>query len=256
MAISSNCAPPPPCLTTDYGSSAPSESDSGSSYSSDSGSTYLDHSSDSGSSTYGDYSSSPSDSYADSPTDAPTGYGKTSAGDSGGFDLDSIRRKGLESYGGAPTGGAPEVGNQNNFAPRLNATVDPQLQGAVDQIAQDPVGAKLIEAANANGLRSLSVENLGDGIMGMYWPDQNRLALSPDTANGNDLVRTLTHELLHAATPQGGDSQTEESLADRIGTEVQQRITGLGAGYTLAGYDNLPFDNGIVDALRNIGIIV
>lgn len=191
------------------------------------------------------------------PSTTPIG----STGSSGGIDFDALRRKGEEAYfgrGGNPNPVQDTPQTQAPRAPRLNATVDPRLQGAVDQIAQDPVGARLIEGANARGLRSVDVQDLGDGIMGMYWPDQNRLAISPQTANGPDLVRTLAHELLHAATPEGGDSQREEGLADRIGIEIQQRLTGLGPGYTLdtAGYNHLPLDNGIVQSLRNIGIIV
>ena len=145
----------------------------------------------------------------------------------------------------------------NNVANLVNrATQDPRLTGPVTQIANDAQGNKLLNGALDAGLRGIEVANLPAGFQGQYLPDLKQIQVAPTTVGGNDIVRTLAHELVHAATPGNGDSLNEENLADKIGTEIQRRLTGMGPGYVLGGnsYNGLPQDNGIGTALRLLGI--
>lgn len=136
------------------------------------------------------------------------------------------------------------------------ANVDPQLRNAVTQVAQDPVGNKLLQGAVNDGLKGIQVANLPAGFFGQTVPEQKTVQIAPQTIQGNDLVRTVAHELTHAATLGNGDSLNEENIADKLGTQVQQRQTGFGPGYVLGGdaYKGLQQDNGIVNALKLLGI--
>lgn len=138
---------------------------------------------------------------------------------------------------------------------------DPKLQQALDQIAQDPEGRKLLEAAKANGLNSITTNaglnpDGGAGIQGKTYSGSEGSRIEIADASSQDLVRTLTHELGHAATPGNGSSQAEEQAIDAIGSRVQERVTGQPSGYQLAldSYSNLPADNGIAEDLRALGL--
>ena len=199
------------------------------------------------------------------------------AGGAGGADGGG----GAGGAGGAPqggggadgAGGAGEAGNPGqaeglqNAVPGTGAAeglmVDPRLQGAIDKIASDPEGAKLLQAAKAQGLKSITVNpglNPGGGPVGTQGVTKQlgngSQAIEIANPNSPDLIHTLGHELGHAATSQDGDSWTEEQTVDRIGDRIQQRLTGRGSGYHLDenAYRNLPRDNGVRDSLRRIGI--
>jgi len=136
--------------------------------------------------------------------------------------------------------------------------IDPRLQGTIDKIAQDPEGAKLLEAAKANGLKSITVNpNLPGGTAGVTkgFGDGTQ-SIEIKDPNSADAILVMAHELGHAATPGDGDSQTEEKVVTEVGRRIQQRVTGQGSGFTLneGAYGNLPLDNGIRDSLRRIGI--
>jgi len=136
------------------------------------------------------------------------------------------------------------------------ANVDPQLKGAVTQIAQDPVGNRLLQGAVDGGLAGIQVRDLPEGFFGQYLPGTQEVQIGQGTLQGNDLVRTVAHELVHAGTPRDGNSLREEGVADQIGTEVQRRITGIEPGYVLGGesYNGLPQDNGVINSLLQLGI--
>jgi hypothetical protein len=151
---------------------------------------------------------------------------------------------------------APPVDPIANLVNQAN--VAPQLRQAVTQVAQDPVGNKLLQGAVNDGLQGIQIANLPAGFFGQTLPDQKQVQIAPQTLQTNDLVRTVAHELVHAATLGNGDSLKEENVADQLRTQIQQRQTGFGPGYILGGnaYNGLPQDNGIVNALRNLGITV
>jgi hypothetical protein len=156
----------------------------------------------------------------------------------------------------APAPAAPPVDPVANLVGQAN--VDPQLRNAVTQVAKDPVGNTLLQNAVKGGLAGINLANMPAGFFGQTLPETKQVQIAPQTLGGNDLVRTIGHELVHAATLGNGDSLKEENVADQIGTQIQQRTTGFGPGYILGGnaYNGLPQDNGIVNALRGLGITV
>jgi len=151
---------------------------------------------------------------------------------------------------------APQVDPVANLVNQAN--VDPQLRNAVTQVAQDPVGNKLLQGAVNDGLAGIQLANMPAGFFGQTLPQAKQVQIAPQTLQGNDLVRTIGHELVHAATLGNGDSLREENVADQIGTQIQQRQTGFGPGYVLGGdaYNGLPQDNGISSALKLLGITI
>lgn len=140
---------------------------------------------------------------------------------------------------------------------------DPRVRQALAQIATHPDGAKLIAAAKANGLSSISVNpglnpDGGAGTQGetYYGGGNTRIELADPSSP--DLIQTLAHELGHAATTQDGDSQLEENTVDRLGDRIQEDLIGRPSRLALdqGAYGNLGQDNGILNSLRSLGIRV
>ncbi|HVE86216.1 MAG TPA: hypothetical protein VND93_25340 [Myxococcales bacterium] len=158
----------------------------------------------------------------------------------------------------APQQQAPAPAPQPDPVAQLvgRANVDPQLKNAVTQVAQDPVGNKLLNGAVNDGLKGIGLANMPAGFFGQTLPLDKQVQIAPQTLGGQDLVRTIAHELTHAATLGNGDSLKEEQVADQLGTDVQRRVNGNAPGYVLGGdaYKGLPADNGILDALKQLGI--
>lgn len=139
-----------------------------------------------------------------------------------------------------------------------NASSDPALDATIQKLAQDPEGAALLQAAQAAGLKSIKVADLPNGTQGLFQPGSKEIFIDRDLLkNPSDLVRTLAHELGHAATVANGNSQAEEAAVDRIGNRIADRIEP-GKRFTLDvnSYRNLQADNGIANDLRQIGIAV
>src|SRR5262249_4849599 len=91
-------------------------------------------------------------------------------------------------------------------------TGDPKPLQATQEIARDPQGGKLVQAAEAQGL-NLQVGQLPQGVMGETL--NGTITISPQAlSNKPDLIHTLGHELGHAATPNDGDSIAEEQAVD------------------------------------------
>jgi hypothetical protein len=159
-----------------------------------------------------------------------------------------------DSFEAAP-GQCPAEGGGGGGVALTNVTGDPTLLQATQQIAQDPVGARLVQAAQAPGLQ-LQVAPLPAGVMGLT--QNGTITLSPQAAsNAPDLIHTLGHELGHAATPADGDSITEEQVVDQLGQQIQQRIApGPTFQLDLAAYQGqgLPVDNGIRASLAKLGL--
>jgi hypothetical protein len=165
--------------------------------------------------------------------------------------------------GGGGAGGVGALGNKSGAgaaggaaAGAMNA--DPALQNALNLIAQDPEGAKLLAGAQAAGVSSIKVGNLPPGTMGLYQPGTKEITINKDLLNNpSDLVRTLAHELGHAATPQNGNSQAEEAAVDAIGNRIADRVApGNRFKLDVGSYRNLQADNGIANDLRRLGIAV
>jgi hypothetical protein len=189
------------------------------------------------------------------------GYGGTSsASASGNFEqqyqailqqLDQLKQEVQEI--GAGLAGATTPGGAAGPANLGNVTGDPRLQQAMQEIARDPEGAKLAQAAQAQGLK-LQVGELPPGVMGQHL--DGTITISPRAmSNKPDLIHTLAHELGHAATRPDGDSVNEEQAVDQLGVRIQQRIApGPTFQLNLGGYQGLPQDNGVRGSLSRIGL--
>jgi len=152
--------------------------------------------------------------------------------------------------GAAGPGGAPGPGGAINLG---NVTGDPRLQQAMQEIARDPEGGKLVQGAQAQGLK-LQVGNLPPGVMGQHL--DGVITISPRAlSNKPDLIHTLAHELGHAATRNDGDSINEEQTVDQLGQRIQQRIApGPTFQLDIGSYRGLPQDNGVRNSLARFGL--
>ncbi len=181
-------------------------------------------------------------------------------GGGGGGGMDGFDAGGAGGAGGAAAAGGPATPT----GPAVNIQgiqVDPSLAPALEAIANHPDGAKLLEAAKANGLTSISVNsNLnpggGAGTEGLFDPNTKSIQIA--NPNGENLINILAHELGHAATSGDGNSQMEESTVNAIGAKIQQDLTGRASTFNLdeGSYSHLSQDNGIVNNLRGLGIRV
>jgi hypothetical protein len=169
---------------------------------------------------------------------------------------------GFSPAGGA--GGAAAAGQSTPTGPAVNIQgikVDPSLAPAIEQIANHPDGAKLLEAAKAQGLTEITVNsNLnpdgGAGVEGLFDPNSKSIQIA--NPNGDSLIHILAHELGHAATANDGNSQLEERTVDALGEKIHQDITGVNSPFTLdiGAYSDLAAENGVLNSLRAAGIRV
>lgn len=148
-----------------------------------------------------------------------------------------------------------------------NAEDSEALERSLAAIAEDPDGARLLEAARQNGvtIRVGSPSN-DPNVRGVFTGDE---IIVRDPRN----IKTIVHELVHAATPHDGNSKEEEGIAEVVGTRVTRRIaeeeglsaTSLGAPegsdqhiYTskqeVDGYRHLTQRNEVRGSLNRIGV--
>lgn len=172
--------------------------------------------------------------------------------------------RGLPSLDGsnAPARATPSAANSGELLSGIQVS-DPRVRQALEQIATHPDGAKLIAAAKANGLSSISVNpglnpDGGAGTQGETYYGGGNTRIELADPNSPDLIQTLAHELGHAATTQDGDSQLEENTVDRLGDRIQEDLIGRPSRFTLdqGAYSGLSQDNGVLNSLRSLGIRV
>ncbi len=164
----------------------------------------------------------------------------------------------------------------------ISASPDARLNSTLSALANDPEGSRLLAAARANGFTievgdpSAAVGgtfdkgniscpscqaalDAGKQINGVTLPSQKKIIINP---NAPDFEKTVVHELVHAATPGDGNSQTEEGIADVIGFRVANRITGKAVPgdarsiflNKIANYPGLTGVNGIRNTLASLGL--
>lgn len=184
-------------------------------------------------------------------------------GGGGGGGVDGFDGGGAGGAGGAGAAGAAG-GPATPTGPAVDVQgiqVDPALAPQLQAIANHPDGAKLLEAAKANGLTSINVNsNLnpdgGAGTEGLFNPNTKSI----DIANPNspNLIHVLAHELGHAASAGDGNSQLEEKTVDALGERIHRDLTGGASSFNLdvGSYSNLNQQNGILNTLRGLGIRV
>jgi len=99
----------------------------------------------------------------------------------------------------------------------------------------------------------------GQQINGITIPGTKTIIVSP---NAPEFDKTVSHELVHAATEADGNSQTEEGMADVIGYRIASRIDGTPEPGSeqeifqnkIASYPNLNGSNDIINSLLQLGI--
>lgn len=136
------------------------------------------------------------------------------------------------------------------------------LRNALKLIGSDPVGYRLIVNAQKLGIQFL-VRKL-DGKHAYYHHTEKKIVIDPKILGYEFNLRYLIHELVHATNLSNNNSITEEVLAEMIGLEIQNRITGIPMSmhpYTLflqhvlhPDYGQLPLNNDIVPSLHRVGV--
>ena len=181
-------------------------------------------------------------------------------GGGGGGGMDGFSPAG----GGGGAGGVQNAGQTTPTGPAVNIQgikVDPSLAPAIEAIANHPDGAKLLEAAKAQGLTEIAVNSGlnpdgGAGTEGLFLPGQGRIEIA--NPNSQNLIHVLAHELGHAATAGDGNSQLEEQTVDALGERIHRDLTGGASSFNLdlGSYSNLNQNNGVLNSLRGLGIRV
>jgi hypothetical protein len=146
----------------------------------------------------------------------------------------------------APSG-IPTNGNSNG-----NQTLQQSLQA----IASDPEGRILLSKAQERGVKIQAGETGAPNVLGKFETGSNTITVK-DPSN----VKTLVHELVHATTPEDGNSQKEEGLANVIGNRVESRLKGTAPenpnqiiNQTIPLYPDLQGSNNIINSLSKLGI--
>ncbi|MEM0951191.1 MAG: DUF6782 family putative metallopeptidase [Cyanobacteria bacterium P01_H01_bin.74] len=134
------------------------------------------------------------------------------------------------------------------------------LEEIIDELSTHPEGAKLLEKAIANGT-VFKIGDPGEEYNGIYNPNTNTIVVSPSAQYG--VAKTFVHELVHAATPNDGNSQDEEGIADALAFTIVEELglltdNGLSAVQEAQikelQYPELQESNGIVSSLNAIGL--
>jgi hypothetical protein len=130
----------------------------------------------------------------------------------------------------------------------------------INVLQKSPTGAKLLAEAQKKGVKINLGANLGANVNGQYDPKNNTISVK----NGDleTMVETLAHELVHATTPENGNSMNEEKTAFLIGEQVaaeagvdnNHRGAAFWNQHVEKSYSGLAKDNGIMGALNALGI--
>jgi len=107
----------------------------------------------------------------------------------------------------------------------LNPDRDPRLHHSLEKLISRHAGATLVQYALDSGV-AIKLEPLS-GSHGHYNYSENIITLDPSVVNYEFNLRYLVHELLHACNTAEDNSITEEVLAELIGLDIQNQITGI-----------------------------
>ncbi len=137
-----------------------------------------------------------------------------------------------------------------------------ELNRTLKLIYNDPVGKKLIERCYQRGVL-FRVENL-EGKHGYYHHGKKMVVIDPKIFYNEFNTRYMIHEMVHAIHDESENSITEEVLAEIIGLDTQNRITGIPLElhpYSIfvqhvlhPEYGRLSMSNNIRASLDNIGL--
>ncbi len=100
-----------------------------------------------------------------------------------------------------------------------------ELNKLLRRIYKDPVGRNLIEHCIATGVK-FRVREL-EGKHGYYQHSNNVIVIDPKILSYEFNMRYMIHEMVHAVHDESNNSIQEEVLAELIGLDTQNRITGI-----------------------------
>jgi len=136
------------------------------------------------------------------------------------------------------------------------------LDEALTSISKDPVGNKLTTHCQSTGVLFTIKKLMGKHAY--YNPSDNSITIDPKILTYEFNLRYLIHEMVHATNNGNENSITEEVLAELIGLEVQNRITGIPMElnpYSVfvqhllhPEYGKLPIVNNIIQSLYSAGL--
>jgi len=107
----------------------------------------------------------------------------------------------------------------------LNPEKNPDLLSSLEKLAAHPAGATLVQHALDSGL-VIRLAQLS-GSHGYYNYNENMITIDSSVVNYEFNLRYLIHELLHACNTDEDNSITEEVIAELIGLDIQNQITGI-----------------------------
>lgn len=138
------------------------------------------------------------------------------------------------------------------------------LGPVLKKLDEDPLGHVLLRNAYERGVK-IELDKLKDKH-GYYDIRRNRIILDHKVAQSEFNLRYLVHELVHALNQRHADSIEEEVLAEWIGIQVQNRLTGVEfreQSYTLyvshllhPYYGKMPLQGSMIEVLQNAGLAV
>lgn len=108
---------------------------------------------------------------------------------------------------------------------RLNSENDVDIERALQRIIKDPVGNQLVAHAVMNQV-TIQTEHLHKQ-KGYFEYATRSIVIDPSASCYIFRINTFVHELVHAANPKRDNSIVEESIAEIIAMQVQDRITGV-----------------------------
>jgi hypothetical protein len=151
------------------------------------------------------------------------------------------------------------------YDPTIISSLDsdnPDLHRMLLKIYRDPVGKKLIEHCVQEDI-SIRIEKLADKH-GYYNHSKKLIVVDPTILSYEFNLRYMIHEMVHAVNSRHNNSITEEVLAELIGLDTQNRITGIQMDlhpYSVfiqhllhPDYGRLSVSNNIEHSLSNVGL--
>jgi hypothetical protein len=130
----------------------------------------------------------------------------------------------------------------------------------VNTLMRSPTGQKLMEEAQRRGVNIKFAPDNGDNVNGQYDPNTNTVTV--ELTNLETAVETLAHELVHAITPENGNSMNEEYMCFLVGEQVAKEAgvdfnphhADFWKNHVASSYKGLAQDNGIANALSSLGL--
>ena len=132
--------------------------------------------------------------------------------------------------------------------------------GAMKTLKKSQTGRKLLQEAEKRGVNIQFKKDNGDSTMGQYNP--NNKTITVEQGNIEKMTEVLGHELVHASTPENGNSMKEEKMAFIIGEKVASEAgvnknphsESYWNNHVDKAYSGLKNDNGIMSALSALDL--